>query len=519
MEQTSNRQIFIVEASKATIQRKPRVAGYARVSSDSDDQQNSFSAQVIHFSKIITSNDGWELADIYADEGISGISTEKRDDFNRMLDDCRKGKIDRILTKSISRFARNTFDTISLTRELKNLGISVFFEKENIDTGTLTSDNLLALYAMIAQEESLSLSKNVKKGKRMKMANGTILSSKAPYGYRVDNQQLSVYEPEALVIRRIFKEYLGGTGCHEIARKLTEDDIPRTDGQSKWTHGVVLYLLKNERYIGDTLLQKNYHRDEMPYKNCKNQGELPQYYIKNAHESIINESSFHMANSLLKKRSLVINANPYNDYLLSRKIKCDDCGTLYRRKQNRGISYWVCRTHDHNKQGCDSQILLEQDIYRTFIRLYHILKANWEEILLPIEVKMEQFSEVSAKGNVELKAINQKIAELHRQDHVISGLLSDGILDSAIFMSKSNALQQKLQTLKKEKQLLLNEQNTSGLLGATQMLIHTLKQGPDNMVSIEEEIFSDMVEEIVVADKNILHFKLTNGLILSERLE
>jgi DNA invertase Pin-like site-specific DNA recombinase len=176
------------------------VAGYARVSSDSEDQLNSFSAQVQYYTKLIEKNESWDMVEVYADEGITGVSTEKRDDFNRMVRDCHRGKIDRIITKSTSRFARNTLDTIRTIRELKGIGVTVLFEKEGIDTANITSENLLTLFALFSQEESLSISKNCKKGRRMRMSRGTFVSSNPAYGYRLVDKQLAVYEPEAQTV-------------------------------------------------------------------------------------------------------------------------------------------------------------------------------------------------------------------------------------------------------------------------------------------------------------------------------
>ncbi|WP_066460115.1 recombinase family protein [Anaerotruncus rubiinfantis] len=199
---TPEREIIRIKASADTIPQKFRVAGYARVSSDSSDQLNSFSTQVNYYQRLIEKNSDWSLAEIYADEGISGVSTEKREDFNRMLSDCKKGKIDRIITKSTSRFARNTLDAISVIRELKSIGVTVYFEKEGIDTAKITGENLLTLYSLFAQEESISISQNCKKGNRMRMQSGTYVSSNPPYGYRLVDNRLQIYEPEAEIVRR-----------------------------------------------------------------------------------------------------------------------------------------------------------------------------------------------------------------------------------------------------------------------------------------------------------------------------
>ncbi len=243
---TPEREIIRIKATATEIHTKLRVAGYARVSSDSADQLNSFSAQVNYYQRLIEKNSGWELAEIYADEAVSGVYTDKRDDFGRMLADCQKGKIDRIITKSTSRFARNTLDAIRVIRELKDMGVTVYFEKENLDTATLTSENLLTLYSLFAQEESLSISKNCKKGNRMRMEKGVYVSSNPPYGYRLIENQLVVYEPEAEIVRRIFTEYLGGSSITRIAEGLMEDAIPFKHGRMKWRPQGISNIIKND---------------------------------------------------------------------------------------------------------------------------------------------------------------------------------------------------------------------------------------------------------------------------------
>ena len=347
-----------------------------------------------------------------------------------------------------------------------------------MDSGSMSNESLLALYAMMAQQESFRLSQNVKKGNRMRMAKGAYISTNAPYGYRLENKLPRIYEPEAKVVRRIFKECLSGRGCGEIGKGLINDKIPRKDGGGKWNHITILDILKNERYIGDMLFQKSYTTDDISYKKCMNDGELPQYYVKNTHQAIVTEWEFKLANNLLEKRSQTINVQPKDNYILSKMIKCGDCSTIYRRKLNSDKVYWVCRTYDNNRSLCNGHRILEDDIYQAFIRMYYILKTNNQEILKPMQIKLEKFNEIKEKSNIELVAINQKIAELHRQNHVMNGLMSNGILDSAIFISKSDEINKKIFNLKKQKTKLFSEEIEDGLLSKTEILIQTIEQGP-----------------------------------------
>ena len=512
------REVFHIDATVSQTPKKLRVAGYARVSSDSDDQLNSFSAQVRYYTKLIEKNDGWELLEVYADEGVTGVSTEKRGDFNRMIADCRKGKIDRIITKATSRFARNTLDSIRTIRELKDIGVTVFFEKENIDTAKLTGENLITLYSLFAQEESLGISQNMKRGCRMKMQSGEYVSSNPAYGYRLVDNQLTIYEPEAEVIRRIYAEYLGGMGANQIAKGLVADGVPFKNGGDRWRHQAVLNLIRNERYVGDMLLQKSYNEDTLPYRKCKNKGELPQYYVKNSHEPIVERIQYELANILLRERGKQVNTIGAN-YPLSRKIKCAECGTTYRRKFTEGTTYWVCRKHDEDKTLCNSQRITEDSVYRAFIRLYNKLRANYKTILLPLIAGLQKLRDAKKKDNIELNTINKQIAELSEQNHVMTGLVSKGILDSALFISQADELNRRIKALKLAKARLLEEAEGDGTLERLQELADTLEAGPDCLTEMDAAIFGDMVDKIVAADTSTLDFILVGGLTLTERMD
>ncbi len=514
------REIIRIKATDAIGPAELRVAGYARVSSDSDDQLNSFSAQVRYYTKLIENKEGWLFVEVYADEGTTGVSTENRDDFNRMILDCRRGKIDRVITKSTSRFARNTLDTIRVIRELKEIGVTVLFEKEGIDTANVTSENLLTLYALFAQEESLSISKNCKKGVRMRMRSGTYVPSNPAYGYRLVDNQLEVYEPEAQVVRRIFSEYLAGRGIIEIARGLTADGVPRKDGKAKWHNPAISVILKNERYVGDMLMQKQYNEDALPYRERKNNGELPQYYVKNTHEPIISDIQFELANILLRERAEARGDIQYGQYPLGLKIRCGECGATYRRRVNNGKTYWVCRAHNEDKNLCDSKRIAEEAVYNAFIRLYNKLKQKYKGILLPILSQLEKLREMKARGNPELSSINKQIAELSEQNHVMNGLLSKGILDSALFISQSNELARKLHDLKVAKIRLLEDDETRDLIDKTEELIDVLESGPDYITEMDAALLGDMVESIVAGSSNsdTIDFVLLGGLRLTERL-
>ncbi|MDF9409675.1 MAG: hypothetical protein A4E52_00796 [Pelotomaculum sp. PtaB.Bin013] len=344
---------------------KLRVCAYARVSSDSEDQLNSFIAQVNHYTELIKGNEEWEFVDVYADEGLTGTRADKREDFQRMLKDCRKGKIDRILTKSISRFARNTKDCLQTLRELKILGVEVEFEKERINTGKITSEMMVSFFSSAAQEESMSISSNMKLGCRGRMRKGTYVNPSVPCGYRFVNRELMIREDEAEVVRRIFASYLAGKGIDEIAAELTKDKVPKKDGGTKWYYDGVFYILTNERYIGDTLLQKKFTTDTLPFKLIRNKGQKDRYYIHNSHEAIVSRSDFEQVKLLLEKRKTIhLFQQTSRQYPLSRKIRCGECGHTFKRKVCNGKTYWVCRSHDQGKDRCGIKRIEEPEFYK-----------------------------------------------------------------------------------------------------------------------------------------------------------
>ena len=271
--------------------KKLRVAAYCRVSTDSDEQATSYDAQIEHYTEFIGKNPTWEMAGVYADDGISGTDTRHREEFNRMIDDAMAGKIDMIVSKSISRFARNTLDCLRYIRILKDKNIPVFFEKENLNTMNATSEVLLTIMASLAQQESQSLSQNVKLGLQYRYQQGKVQVNHNWFlGYTKDENGQLVIDPEqAEVVRRIYREYLEGASMTKIARGLEADGILTGAGRKRWYNSTVNKILKNEKYYGDALLQKTYTTDFLTKTRVKNEGIVPQYYVQGNHEPIISK--------------------------------------------------------------------------------------------------------------------------------------------------------------------------------------------------------------------------------------
>ena len=265
---------------------KLRVAAYCRVSTDTDEQATSYEAQIEHYTEYINKNPGWELAGIYADDGISGTNTKKRGEFNRLIDDCMAGQIDMVFTKSISRFARNTLDCLKYIRQLKEKNIAVFFEKEAINTLDAKGEVLLTIMASLAQQESQSLSQNVRLGLQYRYQQGKVqVCANRFLGYDKDEDGNLVINPtEAEVVKRIFREYLEGKSYYAIGQGLTADGIRTAAGNDFWLASTLRKILTNEKYIGDALLQKTVTTDFLNKKRVVNKGIVPQYYVEGSHE-------------------------------------------------------------------------------------------------------------------------------------------------------------------------------------------------------------------------------------------
>ena len=250
-----------------------RVAAYCRVSSDSSDQLHSYATQIKSYTELIGSHEGWELVNIYADAGLTGTRMDKREDFNRLMADCRKGRVDKVLVKSISRFARNTRDCLASLRELMALGVSIKFEKENIDTDTLTTELMVSVSGSLAQEESISISKNLRMSYQRRMERGEFITCKPPFGYRMkDGSSLEIIPAEAEQVRWMFQSYLNGHGMAWIGDQMTKKGVPTTDGSPTWQISTVQYVLTNEKYVGDALSQKTF-ASAFPFVKRRNHGE------------------------------------------------------------------------------------------------------------------------------------------------------------------------------------------------------------------------------------------------------
>ncbi len=496
-----------------------RVAAYCRVSTDSADQKNSFAAQNTYYTNLIANMENWQMVDIYADEGITGTSAAKRPDFQRLLSDCRSGLIDKILVKSISRFARNTKECLEVIRELKSLGISVQFEEQHIDTKTASSEMLTAVMAALAQAESESISRNTCWGIRKKMQAGTYLAPTIPFGYRKEKGYMVIIEEEAVIIRSIFSHYLRGENAMEISRRLIEESAENPVLERlNWGYTTVIHMLKNETYAGDLRHQKTCGTDSFPSRRILNLGVQEQYLIPDNHPAIIDRNTFAAVQSLLERRGEGRPQKKVKGSIFIGMLVCGHCGNGFRCKNTRDKRFLSCRTHAHDSAFCDMPQIPEEEIKQAFCRLYYNLKHDGMAILSSMLDDLAIAQSRQMLWNTDIIALNKEISDIKTQSHTLNLLNQRGLVDSDVFISESNQLAQQLHRAKQEKNRLFAAGKDSTII-KTQQIFEILETGPDFLEIFDKELLHELIEKIIVDSNTKIRFRLINDLELPETIE
>lgn len=510
--------VTVIKAQKDRIDRtngvvieRLRTAAYCRVSTDSSEQLLSYKSQVEHYTNFINSKPDWILTEIYADEGITGTLTNKRLDFQRMIIDATSGKIDLIITKAISRFARNTLDTLKYVRELKSHNVGILFEKENINTLTMDGEMLLTILSSLAQQESESISQNVKMGLRMKMLRGEMIGFQGclGYDYDIENKTLSINEDEAEIVRYIFKRYNEGIGCFVIAKELTTLGYQTKKGRAVWGDTAVRGILKNEKYKGDLLMGKTFTTDPISKRRLANFGEEQMYYIKDHHTAIISAEEFDKALIILAKRSAKLNnkgrANKYSrQYPFSSKIRCGFCDSSAGRrkwhsKTDHAKDIWHCITSTKKgKKYCQHSKGLEEIIIESaFVDAFNMLCKNNKNIIDDFLINVEKSLNSSTKAK-ELKKLANELSLLENKLKKLADLQIDGIIDKDTYEIKYGELIGDIDNLRKQKlalEVVLDDENS------VKARLETFKKLFNNNVLLEEfdpDVFESIVDEIIL---------------------
>ncbi|MET3643862.1 recombinase family protein [Streptococcus gallinaceus] len=504
-------------------QKKIRVAAYARVSTNTEEQLLSLATQKEHYEREIMSHSSWEYAGLYYDEGISGTKIEKRDGLLKLLDDCENGRIDRVITKSISRFSRNTVDCLEMVRKLTGMGVYLYFEKENIDTEHMSSELMLSILSSIAESGSRSISENNKWSILRRFQNGTYIISSPPYGYENMNGKMVIVPHEAEVVREIFNMTISGMGSHKIANELNSRGIP-TRKNSKWHSSTIRGILTNEKYVGDVIFQKTFTDDN--FNRHYNHGEKGTYHMKNHHDPIIRREEFEMAKEVVEKRKLIANRtdenNKYqNRYVFTGKLKCYECGSNMKRCKRKAKSgdyiAWACINHIRDKKSCKMKQVREENIHAALIQMMNKLIAGKSSIVIPFIDGLRGTNDKNRLDRVlELEA---KLEKLKEEANVLNQLFTSGYIEPEAFFSENKNLEYESDCLEKEKNELTSEINgdLTHLNEAKKLLKYLSKN--KLIEQFQEELYLDFVDSIIVKERYQFIFQLKCGLKLQEEVK
>lgn len=509
-----------IEGSKSNKRRKNRVAAYIRVSTSMDAQTESFDAQERHYQELFKQRRDWEPVGIYADEGVSGTSMQNRQGIQRLLDDCRNGKIDLVLTKSISRFARNLTECLEAIRELSTLGIAVHFDKENLNTQQMDGELLLSMLSALAESESKSISDNSKWSFKKRVENGTFRHSVAPFGYDLNEGQLIINEEKANIVRDIFNWYLSGDGAYVIAGRLNEMGIDLEKGR-QWRDNSVLYILKNERYIGDALFQKTFTDEN--YQRHWNDYDVDMLYIEGSHESIISREVFNQVQTLLDERKERIcnkDTTVYsNRYPLTSRIQCQNCGVSFIRRthytNDQSYIAWTCSNHLMGAESCGIKFIKELHLEEAFVTLLNKLVFGRNEII-EATIKKLEISDFDATKSQ--KDIEMQLKEIQDKLYTLSKLLNSKTVDITFYHKEETALlQEKKKLLAQLRRIETQEHQYSYQLQALKELYEVVNRR-EYFDCYDATLLEQFVEKIHVFSRDSVVFELTCGLRLREKV-
>ena len=496
--------------------KKRRTAAYARVSTDSEEQLTSYEAQVDYYTNYIKGRDDWEFVTVYTDEGITGTNTKHRDGFNRMVQDALDGKIDLIVTKSVSRFARNTVDSLTTVRKLKEKGVEIYFEKENIWTLDSKGELLITIMSSLAQEESRSISENCTWGQRKRFADGKVtVPFKRFLGYdRGPDGNLVLNTDEAVTVRRIYSMFLQGMSPYGIATHLTAEGIRSPSGKDKWNAGAVRSILTNEKYKGDALLQKSYTVDFLTKKKKVNEGEIPQYYVEGNHEAIISPDVFEQVQQELEHRKQVKGRHS-SVHLFSGKIRCGQCGEWYGSKTWHSTSkyrrvVWQCNHKYDGNEKCTTPHLTDDDIKRLFVSAVNQLIGQKDTIITALTASLDTA--------FDLTVFKAEQAELESEMMVVSDLMQKCIyenahvaLDQVEYKKRYNGLTERFNAAKARYESMDETiRNKQSRRATIETFLRTLAKA-DLIDKFDTVLWCGLVDFVTVFSKNDVRFTFKNG--------
>ncbi len=504
-----------------------RVAPYCRVSTSSEEQLDSYQAQIEYYTEKIAAQQEWTMVDMFADEGKTATSTKKRKDFLRMIKACEKGKVDLIITKSVSRFCRNTLDGLDYVRRLKRMGVGVFFEKENVNTLYMDNEMILTFMMSQAQAESESMSGNIRWGHRKNFKDGKVYFHYAGFlGYRRGENDLPEIDPEeAEIVRRIFSRYLIGHSVAKIIADLEADGIKTARGHKKWNDGVIRGMLRNEKYMGDALLQKTYIADLFTRQTKKNTGELPQYYVENSHPAIIDRLTFQRVQEEMARRSSLKKvstaaktelAKYSGKYVLTELLSCGNCGSPYRRvtwtrPEGKKIVWRCINRLENGKKFCKDAPTLEENRIHTAVvsamnemfsqkSLKEILQDSIRTALLP------------GNGETSLATIDSRLSELREQQYRLLQLAAAVGTDSTQYDEELKKVSMEFSALvAKRSELEKNRQDTEQADERAEQLAAELESVDTGITAFDEVTVRQLISAITVLSEEKLLIRFKDG--------
>lgn len=492
-----------------------RVGAYCRVSTDTEDQISSYKSQVAYYDDLIDNNPNWIKVDIYADEAITGTQVTKRTDFQRLINDCMNHEIDMVITKSISRFARNTLDTLKYVRMLKEKNVAVYFEDEKINTLTMDGELLLVVLSSVAQQEVENISANVKKGLKMKMSRGELIGFNGclGYDYHAEDKSLTVNEEEAETVRYIFNRYIEGAGCFVIARELQNLGYKTAGGKTKWFDSSVRGIIKNEKYVGDIRAGKTFTVDPISKRRLKNLGEEDQFYIRDHHDPIISREVFEKAHEILSVRAESYkryeegksNRNKFTrQYAFSCIMECGYCGARLTRRHWMGKNgyskiIWQCVTYARkgHKSYPHCKGVAESLIEEAFVKSYQYLFETNSHLIDDFMLKLEQ--NLSKKNyKKEREELSKKLSDLSKKRNALIDMKLDSIIDDQAYESKYYDLTDKinLTTTKLEsveKSMSDDRDEKERLQGIRQVLVNN-----QTIESFDRKVFESIISKVII---------------------
>jgi DNA invertase Pin-like site-specific DNA recombinase len=503
-----------------SIEAKKRVCAYCRVSTDTEEQLSSYEAQVSYYEDYIKERADWEFA---------GTNTKNRAEFIRMIDDCLAGRVDLVVTKSISRFARNTLDCLKYVRLLKDKGVAVLFEKENIDTMDSKGEVLLTILSSLAQDESRSIAENSRWGIVRRFQQGKVRVNHTKFtGYDKDkNGELIINEREAVIVRRIFAEYLSGKGIKAICEGLMADYIPTATGGKVWHESVIKKMLQNEKYAGDALLQKTITVDFLTHKRVRNQGQVPQFFVEDNHPAIIPKETFEAAQREIERRSKLKGGDKKrsrytNKYPFSGKIFCSNCGSMFKRKSwgtgERKKYVWICRERfDKGPKGCKMDAVGEEALKEAFVRVANRVMADRDVFIKRMAESVEQVY-IEKASTVDVATIDTRLGELRQEMSALVRLNLTAGVNAEIYAVEYKRINDEIEDLQDKRSVATRAEIARRETLERVQDIDKVLRGTDAVQEFDEGVFGMLVERVTVMNIVQAEFVLRAGVGVVEIL-